>query len=53
MLLRRTERSAIVTLGEIAERAYEIWLTDRGTTRLNHTHWRRAIDEIRKERGIG
>jgi hypothetical protein len=50
--LRRTRRTAIVTLGEIAERAYEIWLTDRGSSRLNHTHWRRAIDQIRRERGI-
>jgi hypothetical protein len=50
--LRRTKRAAIVTLGEIAERAYEIWLTDRGSSRLNHTHWRRAIDQIRRERGI-
>jgi len=51
--LRRTRRAAIVTLGEIAERAYEIWLTDRGSSRLNHSHWRRAIDQIRRERGIG
>lgn len=50
--LRRTQRAAIVTLGEIAERAYEIWLCDRGSSRLNHDHWRRAIDQIRRERGM-